>query len=132
MKDKVLIILRACPGAGKSTLAEILTSKENICTADDYMMEGDKYVWKVEKLHMAHTKCQEKCKNLMVAKTPLIVVANSATTKKEIQPYMDLATGYGYMTFSLIIENRHNGKNVHNVPDEKVKIMAERFDIKLI
>ena len=34
--------------------------------------------------------------------------------------------------FSLIVENRHGGKNVHGVPDETLEKMEQRFSIKLI
>jgi hypothetical protein len=34
--------------------------------------------------------------------------------------------------FSVIVENRHGGVNVHNVPEYTLKAMEERFDIKLI
>jgi hypothetical protein len=48
-----------------------------------------------------------------------------------MQPYYDLAAKYGYKVFSIIVENRHGGKNVHGVPDEKLEIMKNRFSIKL-
>jgi len=32
---------------------------------------------------------------------------------------------------SIIVENRHGGKNVHGVPEDKVEIMRNRFEIKL-
>ena len=62
----------------------------------------------------------------------IIKVANTSTTMKEMQPYYDLAEKYGYMVFSIVVENRHNGVNEHNVPEETLKKMVERFDIKLI
>jgi hypothetical protein len=31
----------------------------------------------------------------------------------------------------MIVENRHGGKNNHGVPDEKVEVMKNRFQIKL-
>jgi hypothetical protein len=48
-----------------------------------------------------------------------------------MQPYYDLAKEYGYMVFSIIVENRHGGKNVHNVPEGKINQMRDRFQIKL-
>jgi hypothetical protein len=43
-----------------------------------------------------------------------------------------LAKKYGYTVFTLIVENRHGGKNTHGVPDDKLQIMKDRFQIKLI
>jgi hypothetical protein len=42
-----------------------------------------------------------------------------------------MAETYGYMVFSIVVENRHNGVNVHNVPDETMIAMKERFNIAL-
>lgn len=94
-------------------------------------MVGDKYDWKPENVPLAHTKCQVKCENLMKINTPKIIVANTSTTVKEMQPYYDLAQKYGYKVFSIIVENRHNGINDHNVPEETIQKMRNRFDISL-
>jgi hypothetical protein len=32
---------------------------------------------------------------------------------------------------TVIVENRHDSKNVHNVPEEKIEQMVNRFQIKL-
>ena len=62
---------------------------------------------------------------------PEIVVSNTSTTEKELQPYLDLATKYDYKVVSLIVENRHGNSSVHNVPDETIDKMRNRFNIKL-
>ena len=61
-----------------------------------------------------------------------IVVANTTTTEKEMQPYADMAKEFGYQIFYLIVENRHLGVNTHNVPDATLVKMRERFSIKLL
>jgi hypothetical protein len=48
-----------------------------------------------------------------------------------MKDYYDLADKYGYKVVSLIVENRHGGKNVHGVPEDKLEIMKNRFEIKL-
>jgi hypothetical protein len=45
--------------------------------------------------------------------------------------YYNMAERYGYRVHSVIVENRHGGTNIHGVPDEKVKVMSDRFSIKL-
>lgn len=62
---------------------------------------------------------------------PTIVVSNTFTQEWEMEPYFKLAKKYGYTVFSVIVENRHGGENEHGVPEEKVQIMRERFQIKL-
>jgi hypothetical protein len=33
--------------------------------------------------------------------------------------------------FAFLVENRHNGVNVHGVPQDKLQVMENRFEIKL-
>jgi len=125
-----LIILRGLPGAGKSALANILQG--DVCTADDYHIKDGKYDWKPENSGKAHFECQRKCEHFMHLSSPKIIVANTSTTEKELKPYYDLAKKYGYKVYSVIVENRHDGSNIHSVPEETLKKMSERFQIKLI
>jgi len=60
-----------------------------------------------------------------------IAVANTFTQEWEMKAYYDLAKEYGYTVFSLVVENRHNGVNVHNVPEEVLESMKNRFELKL-
>jgi hypothetical protein len=48
-----------------------------------------------------------------------------------MEPYFKLAEKYGYRTFSLIVENRHGGVNEHDVPEDKLELMKNRFEVKL-
>jgi len=128
---KYLFIVRGIPGSGKSSLAELLTPSSNICTADDFHMKDGKYDWKVEDLRASHEWCQSKVNNLMKEGVSPVVVANTSTTVKEMQPYFDMAAEHGYTVYSLIVENRHGGVNIHSVPDEALERMRNRFDIKL-
>jgi hypothetical protein len=46
-------------------------------------------------------------------------------------PYFELASKYGYMVITMVVENRHGGTNEYGVPDDKLKIIKNRFEIKL-
>ena len=131
---KVVIIVRGIPGCGKSTFAELFSSgseRLNICTADDFHMKDGKYDWKPENVRAAHEWCQSKVRMLMKVDISPVVVANTSTTVKEMQPYYDMAKEYDYTVFSIIVENRHDGVNTHGVPEETLQKMRDRFDIKL-
>jgi predicted kinase len=128
--EKVLIIVRGIPGCGKSTFAKLLGGK--VFTADDYFMVDGVYSWNPEKIGAAHSWCQSECERYMKYELSPAIVANTSTTEKELKPYYDLAEKYGYKVFSVIVENRHNGVNEHNVPEEALQKMIERFTIKLI
>ena len=62
---------------------------------------------------------------------PRVVVSNTFTQEWEMQPYYDLAKKHGYTVYSLIVENRHEGVNEHGVPEDKLEIMKNRFEMKL-
>jgi len=48
-----------------------------------------------------------------------------------MEKYFEIAESHGYKVVTMIIENRHEGTNVHNVPKETVDKMQNRFTIKL-
>lgn len=89
------------------------------------------YTFEPTKIKDAHLWCQKMVESDMYNNTNRIIVSNTFTTEWEMKPYFDMAKKYGYMVFTLIVENRHNGKNVHNVPEDKVQQMKERFNISL-
>lgn len=60
-----------------------------------------------------------------------IVVSNTFTQEWEMDAYYELAAKYGYRIHSIIVENRHGGINEHGVPEDKLQIMRDRFNIKL-
>jgi hypothetical protein len=62
---------------------------------------------------------------------PTIIVSNTFTQEWEMEVYYLLAEEMGYQVTSLIVENRHGGQNVHGVPEDKLKAMRDRFEIKL-
>ena len=126
---KDLIIVRGLPGSGKSTVAELIGGE--ICTADDYFMVNGVYKFYKSKLGEAHHYCQTKCRLKMANASPKIVVANTSSTEKEMRPYFELAKEFGYRVFTVIVEKRHGGNNIHSVPEETISRMRLRFDIKL-
>ena len=104
-----------------------------MCSADDYITRKGIYNWKPETVGAAHDWCQRKCRRFMKKQIDKIVVANTMTTEKEMQPYIDLARQFNYVLFSVIVENRHGGTNTHNVPEATLEKMRNRLinNIKL-
>lgn len=128
---KYLFIVRGIPGAGKTDFASQIAPTAQICTADDYHMNDGKYEWKPENIKKAHQWCQDKANTLMGNGITPVVVANTSTTLKEMKPYYDLAEKHGYQVHSIVVENRHGGVNVHEVPEETLEKMKTRFEIQL-
>ena len=140
---KELFLLRGLPGAGKSTLAKSLTggSGSMHLEADMYFVNAkEEYIFDASQLKQAHAWCQNTVEYAMLygkrghfIKTPLqrIVVSNTFTQEWEMNAYTELAKKHGYQVTSIIVENRHGGVSEHNVPDEILVKMKERFQIKL-
>ena len=132
---KSLYLLRGLPGAGKSTLAKKLGDAH--FEADMYFTnENGQYIFNGADIKKAHEWCQNEVQLAMILNhtsglNESIVVSNTFTQEWEMEPYYKLAETYGYRVFSLIVENRHGGENLHNVPEEKIKAMRERFEVKL-
>lgn len=140
---KALYLLRGLPGSGKSTLAKELAggSGSNRFEADQYFVDIDgNYNFDASKLRNAHEWCRSEVEYAMQfgyrgnpVNFPLatIVVSNTFTQEWEMKPYYELAEQNGYTVFSLIVENRHSGINEHNVPEETLVKMENRFQVKL-
>ena len=129
--NRDIIIVRGLPGSGKSTIAKKFCTRA-ICTADDYHTNRNgNYDWKPENVVKAHDWCQRKCKRFMERGIPIIVVANTSTTEREMKPYFDMSKIYGYRISTVVVENRHGGKTTHGIPEETMAKMEGRFDVKL-
>jgi len=131
---KELFLLRGLPGSGKSTLAAQLGG--SLVEADRYFMQYGDYKFDASKLKEAHAWCREEVRKWMEVdnsgyNVDRIVVSNTFTQEWEMKPYYELAEKYGYRVYSIVVENRHGGRNVHNVPDEAIDKMRKRFEIKL-
>jgi len=140
MMEKVLYIVRGVPGSGKSTFAKRLVEHDFlVCEADKYFIDKEtgEYNFDITKIKDAHKFCQDTVEMYMKDSTVNdnfyreIVVSNTFTQEWEMEPYFELANKYGYTVFTVIVENRHGGVNEHGVPDDKIQIMKDRFQIKL-
>jgi adenylate kinase family enzyme len=136
---KTLYILRGLPGSGKSTLARAMVNSFSICEADQFFVNKEtcKYEFNPDEIKIAHQWCKDEVEIRMKDNQvneqyyPEIVVSNTFTQEWEMDWYFKIAEKYDYKVFSIIVENRHGGKNVHGVPDEKVEVMRNRFQVKL-
>ena len=128
--EKVLYIVRGIPGSGKSTFAKTLGGQHY--EADMFFIDEEgNYKFDVTKIKDAHQWCQGMVKTDMILEYPKIVVSNTSTQEWEMEPYFKLAKEYGYTVFSVVVENRHEGVNQHGVPEDKLQMMKDRFQIKL-
>ena len=134
--SNVLILLRGLPGCGKTTLATILSEKGTypVFSVDDYFTnpETNEYKFNYKENHIAYKQCEEKCEEAMKNFFRKIFIANTFTQEWEMKPYFKLAAKYKYLIFVATVENYLENKNVHFIPNEQIKKMAEKYKVKLM
>jgi len=131
---KTLYLLRGLPGSGKSTLAKSMGAV--FFEADMYFISGKDYRFDPTRLKDAHGWCLNQVEISMknsddVIGDKRIAVSNTFTQEWEMKSYFELAKKYGWTVFSLVVENRHGGVNIHEVPVESLDRMEKRFELKL-
>jgi predicted kinase len=132
---KNLVLLRGLPGAGKSTLAAILSEdKYPVFSVDDFFTDKQtkEYRFEFDKNHLAYQQCESNTKNAMIKESPKIFVDNVFTLAWELEPYFKLASQFNYSLFVLTVEKYHSNKNIHNVNEEQLQKMASKYKVKLL
>jgi len=135
MNHNNLILLRGLPGSGKTTLAELLSEngKYPVFSVDDYFTDtSGNYVFNFQDNHLAYKQCEEKTKQCMLNAIPKIIIHNTFTIAWELETYFKLASQYNYRVFVCTVENYHQGKNLHQIPNEQIEKMAEKYKVKLV
>jgi predicted kinase len=132
--EKILYIVRGVPGSGKSTFAKSLGGTH--FETDKFFMVDGEYKFDGTKIKEAHKWCQDSVNTAMLLNhtsglNSIIVVSNTFTQEWEMEPYFQMANYFDYKVFSIVVENRHGGINQHGVPEDKIQIMKDRFEIKL-
>lgn len=130
-----LILLRGLPGSGKTTLAHELSEsgKYPVFSVDDYFTNAQgEYRFEFDKNHLAYKQCEENTRSSMQKGVEKIFLDNTFTIEWEMEPYFKLASEFNYKVFVLTVENRHKGKNIHQISDDQLKKMAEKYKVVLL
>lgn len=132
--NKQVYIIRGVSGSGKSSLAKKIAGLHSlegkvakIFETDNYFMVDGEYKFDATKLHRYHQKCfSDFLDALNDRHVDVVIVANTFTRKWEYVNYADAAKDSGYEVTILIANG--NYQNVHNVPDDVVQKMKNRFE----
>jgi len=131
-----LILLRGLPGSGKTTLAKLLSENNTypIFSVDDFFTNAatGEYTFNFKDNHLAYKQCEEFTREAMQQNRTKIFVHNTFTMDWELEPYFKLAAEFNYELFVVTVENYHHHKNIHEVSDEQLHKMAEKYKVKLL
>ena len=124
---RILYIIRGLPGAGKTTLAHMLTP-HRVAEADQFFTNSlGEYNYSQKRLSDAHAYCAEKVLTLMRdGSDGDISVANTFSRHWEYIRYVEMADNSAYTP--VIITVKGPWKSIHNVPDEVIRKMAARWE----
>ena len=142
---KTLYIIRGLPGSGKSTLGEKLADsyvdyhpkyggpKCYSFAADDWFTSNDgkrtTYQFNPEELTEAHEDCQSRVRGAMMSDVENICVCNTFSQSWEAAPYFKLCGDFRYTP--VVLECQSEFGNIHDVPQESIDAMKERWESKL-
>jgi predicted kinase len=121
-----LTLIRGLPGSGKSTYASRMkTHSTQHFEADMYFVDRNgQYIFDPSRLHAAHTWCLDSATSFLISGIN-VIVANTFTTMKEMQPYFDVAERFSVNVE--IIEMRNQYGSIHGVPDDAMTRMRNRW-----
>jgi predicted kinase len=123
-----LYLIGGVPGSGKSTLAKrMIDNNQADChfEADMYFSRTGEYLFDPTSLSDAHEWCMTQTRAALKAGKN-VVVSNTFTRKWERDIYELAAEETGAEYDFIKVDG--NYKNVHGVPDWKVKQMRDRWE----
>ena len=119
-----------------------------ICSTDNFHIEGDKYVFKPDRLNEFHIKNQFFARKHMLLGTELVIIDNTNIKRRDMRSYIDAAEGCGYEIDEIIVGEEYlvpgdemtpqliDGyinlcakRNTHGVPQEAIERMARKFEL---
>lgn len=139
--QKILILMRGCPGSGKSFLARNIITffegdpKDHVFSTDDFFVKRNGYFFDASSLQDAHQWNQRRVlERLREGRSP-IIVDNTNTQMWEMLVYASNAINNGYIIEILEPDtpwfkkaDELAKKTEHQVPREKIKIMLDRYE----
>jgi uridine kinase len=135
MYQNALILLRGLPGSGKTTLAKLLSENNTypVFSVDDYFTDEvtGEYIFSFQNNHLAYKQCEALTKDAMQQNISKVFLHNTFTMDWELEPYFILADQFNYSIYVVTVENYHGHQNVHEVSEEQLQKMADKYKVKL-
>jgi len=117
-----LVLVRALPGSGKSTMARVLAmvGYEHY-EADMFFIRSGVYCYDKNHVRAAHDWCKHQTREAL-AMGHHVVVSNTFTRLSEMEDYLAMARNVR------ILEANGLWQNEHGVPQETLAAMARRWE----
>lgn len=150
---KKLVLMRGIPGSGKSTCAKQIALSHTrrggtvvICSTDNFFIKDNgEYEFDASLIVSYHQANQALVSKYMGHGIELIIVDNTNTTQREMEPYKKMAKDFMYQVDEVVMgrsellepetaqwrayTERCASRNVHRVPLESIQKMARRFEL---
>jgi predicted kinase len=134
MSRQTLYLIRGLPGSGKSSLMETFLTNEVV----DEFYEADQFIDDINgellytsaSITEAHRLCYQKTLDSLL-RYENVGVSNTFVEDWELEPYLNLAKSINIKVVSIVVENRHEGVNTHQVPETTLNEMKTKFTLKL-
>ena len=118
-----LVIIRGCPGSGKTTYAREHYPSYKCFAADDFFEKNGKYIFNPRLLSEAHEYCFERTTTALLNKEN-VVVTNTFVTLRDLQQYLNLSR----MAEIKVICLKSMYGSIHNVPLFKIQMMKRDME----
>jgi NEDD4-binding protein 2 len=154
---KTLVIMRGCPGSGKSyaarQLADTNPDDSIICSTDSYFVNlgGGTYKFDPSKLGLYHKANLERATGAMEMCFGLVIIDNTNIVKRDFSSYVEAGLKYGYEVqhkepdspwwaeirhelpvineqTSLLLAEEFASRTFHSVPVEAIARMLRRWE----
>jgi predicted kinase len=135
--QKYFIIMQGVSGSGKSFIAETLGKSllAPVFSTDKLFMVNGKYCFDRGKLGYNHEKTREMVRNAMKDGLPTIILDNTNTTQKEVNPYLEMAKEHGYTVQVVSVQTSVETAKAQNatrpadrlIPESVIDMQAQRI-----
>jgi tRNA uridine 5-carbamoylmethylation protein Kti12 len=129
-KENALILVRGCPGYGKSTYSKFLVDsisrikKSVLLETDLYFSAHGEYRFDRDRLGEAH-RWTVTTTEILLSSGVEVVVANTFTRWREMLQYVDYAVKFSHPIWVYTMKKEYG--SIHSVPQDTLTHMKNRF-----